>query len=163
MFLKSWTAESLPISQTFRASRKMRPIKNTFLRTLSHSAVVLVLRRRAACGPRKGRIHTMQRLTVVRYTTKPGHAGENEALSRAVFAQLRSAPPDGVAYALLRDGNEFIHVFLNLKADESAPVTELPAFKTFQQGVVERCEIPPRATRLAAHLVDCYGFGGPAS
>jgi hypothetical protein len=106
----------------------------------------------------------MQRLTVVRYTTKPDHAAENEALSRAVFAQLRSAPPEGVAYALLRDGNEFIHVFLNLKADESAALTELPAFKTFQKGIVERCEVPPQATRLAAQLVDRYGFGsGPGS
>ena len=101
----------------------------------------------------------MQRLTVVRYTTRPDQTAENEALSRAVFAQLRSAPPEGVAYALLRDGNEFIHVFLNLKADESAPVTELPAFKTFQKGVSERCDVPPVATRLAAQLVDCYGFG----
>jgi len=40
----------------------------------------------------------MQRVTLVRYTTKPERAAENEALSRAVFAQLRSAPPEGVAY-----------------------------------------------------------------
>ena len=106
----------------------------------------------------------MQRVTVVRYTTKPDHTAENEALSRAVFAQLRSAPPEGVAYALFRDGHQFIHVFLNLKADEAAPVTELPAFKAFEKGVVERCEVPPNATRLAAQLVDCYGFGAsPAS
>jgi hypothetical protein len=106
----------------------------------------------------------MQRVTMVRYTTKPDHTVENETLSRAVFAQLRSAPPAGVAYALFRDGNEFVHVFLNLKADESAPVTELAAFKAFEKGVVERCEVPPKATRLAAQLVDCYGFGAaPAS
>ena len=101
----------------------------------------------------------MQRLTVVRYTTKPDHTAENEALSRAVFAQLRGAPPEGVAYALLRDGNEFIHVFLNLKADESAAVTELPAFKTFEKGMIERCEAPPKANRVVAQLVECYGFG----
>lgn len=81
-----------------------------------------------------------------------------------MFAQLRSAAPEGIAYALLRDGNEFIHVFLNLHADESAPVTDLPAFKAFQAGITERCEVPPAATRLAAQLVDCYGFGTrPAS
>jgi hypothetical protein len=101
----------------------------------------------------------MQRVTIVRYTTKPDHGAENEALSRAVFAQLKSAAPEGVAYALFRNGNEFVHVFLNLRADESAPVTELPTFKAFQEGVVERCEIPPQATRLAVQLVDCYGFG----
>jgi hypothetical protein len=102
----------------------------------------------------------MQRVTLVRYTTKPEHAAENEALSRAVFAQLRNAPPHDVAYALLRDGNDFTHVFLNLKADESAAVTELPAFKTFQKDIAERCVVPPQVTRLAAQLVDCFGFGG---
>ena len=101
----------------------------------------------------------MQRVTVVRYTTKPEQTAENEALSRAVFAQLRSSPAGGVAYALFRDGNEFMHVFLNLKADESAAVTELPAFKAFEKGIVERCEVPPKATRVAAQLVDSYGFG----
>ena len=101
----------------------------------------------------------MQRVTVVRYTTKPEQTAENEALSRAVFAQLRSSPAEGVAYALFRDGNEFMHVFLNLKADESAAVTELPAFKAFEKGIVERCEVPPKATRVAAQLVDSYGFG----
>jgi hypothetical protein len=101
----------------------------------------------------------MQRVTLVRYTTKPDHTAENEALSSAVFAQLRSTLPEGVAYALLRDGNEFIHVFLNLRADESASVTELPAFKAFENGIAGRCDVPPKVTRLAARLVDCYGFG----
>ncbi|HEV7716971.1 MAG TPA: hypothetical protein VGO53_15335 [Steroidobacteraceae bacterium] len=105
----------------------------------------------------------MQRVTLVRYTTKPDRAAENEALSRAVFAQLRSAPPAGVAYALFRDGNEFIHVFLNLKADDSAALTELAAFKAFQKGVSERCEVPPQATRFAVQLVDSYGFGSGTS
>jgi hypothetical protein len=50
-------------------------------------------------------------------------------------------------------------VFLNLKADEGAPVTGLPAFKAFEKDIAERCEVPPKATRLAAQLVDCYGFG----
>ncbi len=103
----------------------------------------------------------MQRVTLVRYTTKPEHAAENEALSRAVFDQLRGAQSQDVAYALLRDGNDFTHVFLNLKADESAPVTELPAFKTFQKDIAERCVVSPQVTRLAAHLVDCFGFGRP--
>jgi quinol monooxygenase YgiN len=101
----------------------------------------------------------MQRVTVVRYTTKPDQTAENEALSRAVFAQLRSAPPKGVAYALLRDGNEFIHVFLNLQADDATALTQLPAFKAFQENIKERCEVQPNATRLAATLVESYGFG----
>jgi hypothetical protein len=104
----------------------------------------------------------MQRVTLVRYTTKPDQAAENEALSRAVFAQLRSAPPEGVAYALFRDGNEFLHVFLNLKDDDSSAVTELPTFKAFQKDVVERCDVPPQATRFTVQLVDCYGFKSSA-
>jgi hypothetical protein len=103
----------------------------------------------------------MQRVTLVRYTTKPEQAAENEALSRAVFAQLRSRQPPKVAYALLRDGNDFIHVFLNLQADESAAVTGLPAFKEFEKGMSERCPAAPNVTRLAAQLVDCYGFDTP--
>jgi hypothetical protein len=105
----------------------------------------------------------MQRVALIRYTTKPDHGAENEALSRAVFAQLRSAAPEGVAYALFRDGNEFVHVFLNLKADESAPVTDLPAFKAFEKGILERCEVPPKPTRMAANLVDYFGFGAAAT
>ncbi len=58
----------------------------------------------------------MQRVTLVRYTTKPDRAAENEALSRAVFTQLHSAPPAGIAYALFRDGNEFVHVFESQEA-----------------------------------------------
>jgi hypothetical protein len=45
-----------------------------------------------------------------------------------------------------------------LKADESAAVTELPAFKIFQKDIGERCEVAPQATRVAAELVDSYGF-----
>ena len=101
----------------------------------------------------------MQRVTFVRYTAKPDRAAENEALSRAVFGQLRSAPPEGVAYALFRDGNEFLHVFVNLKADESDPVTELPAFKAFSKEIKERCDVPPEVTRFAVTLVDSYGLG----
>jgi hypothetical protein len=87
----------------------------------------------------------MQRVRVVRYTTKPGHTAENEALSRAVFAQLRSAPPERAVYALFRDGNEFIHVFLNLKAAESARVTDLAAFKAFEKGGIA-CALRNTAT-----------------
>src|SRR5580693_5107050 len=83
-------------------------------------------------------------------------AGRNRPLAqkaRAVFAQLRNTSPKGLAYALFQDGNDFVHVFLNLQADASAPLTELPTFKTFENGIVERCEVPPNVTRLAAQLV----------
>ena len=102
----------------------------------------------------------MQRVTIVRYTTKPERAAENEALSRAVFAELAASAPDHVAYALFRNGPDFLHLFVNLKDDESAPVTELPTFKTFSRDIGERCEAPPKAERFGLELVDCYGFPG---
>lgn len=100
----------------------------------------------------------MQRATLVRYTVKSGRAAENEALSRRVFAELHECRPDAVAYALLRNEDEFIHVFVNLQADDSASVTELPSFKAFERDLVERCEIRPEVTRLAANMIENYGF-----
>ncbi|HEU4652619.1 MAG TPA: hypothetical protein VFS47_01460 [Steroidobacteraceae bacterium] len=95
---------------------------------------------------------------MVRYTAKPDRAAENEALARAVFTEVHEKMPADVAYALFRNGNEFIHVFVNLKEDESASVTELPTFVKFQKDIADRCEILPQVTRTAADLVDSYGF-----
>jgi hypothetical protein len=100
----------------------------------------------------------MQRVTLVRYTTQPDRTPENEALSRAVFAELRSAAPANVAYALFRDGNEFLHLFVNMEGDASDPLTELPAFKEFSKNIKERCEVPPQPTRITTQLVESYGF-----
>jgi hypothetical protein len=100
----------------------------------------------------------MQRLTLVRYTAKPDRAAENEALARAVFAELRAAAPDHVAYALFGDGVDFVHLFINAQADDSSPVTELPSFKAYAKDVVERCEAPPEVTRLSLRLLGSYGL-----
>ena len=106
----------------------------------------------------------MPRVTLVRYTTKPGRAPENEMLSKAVFAELTATAPDDIAYALFRDGPEFLHLFVNLKDDDSSPVTELPAFKTFSRDMAERCEAPPQPMRLSLPLVASYGFPtGPSA
>ena len=100
----------------------------------------------------------MQRVTLVRYTAKPGRAAENETLSRAVFRELQAAQPPHVAYALFRDGDDFLHVFLNLAEDDSAAVTERPTFKAFSQDMADRTVAAPEVTRLAMALVDAYGF-----
>jgi hypothetical protein len=100
----------------------------------------------------------MQRVTLVRYTTKPETADENEKLARSVFAQLRGSKPDGLAYGLFRDGNEFIHLFINMKDDDAAVLTEMPSFKAFSQNISERCEVQPTPQRLAAQLLESYGF-----
>ena len=51
----------------------------------------------------------MSHATVVRYTTRPGSADENEKLIKAVFAQLTEQLPDGLRYLAIRldDGVEF--------------------------------------------------------
>ena len=100
----------------------------------------------------------MQRVTLVRYTTKPERAAENEALSRAVFDEARAGGPEGVAYALFRDGDDFVHLFANLREDNSDAITELPSFKKFQAGIGERCVTPPEPMRLSLSLVDSVGF-----
>src|ERR1700722_20650823 len=99
----------------------------------------------------------MQRVTLVRYKTKPGRADENEALSKAVFTELRQTNPGHVAYGLFRDGSDFVHLFANLTDDDSSPVTELSSFKAFAQDINARCEESPEATRFALYLVACDG------
>jgi len=98
----------------------------------------------------------MQRVTMVRYTAKPDRADENEALSRAVFAELREKRPPGVAYTLCRTGDEFVHVFINFNADESESVTELPSFRAFSAGGQDRWTAPPDIVRLGVNVIEAY-------
>jgi hypothetical protein len=100
----------------------------------------------------------MQRVTLVRYAAKPNRAAENETLARAVFAELRAAAPDHVAYALFREGADFVHLFINFQADDSSPVTELPSFKAYAKDIIERCQEPPEQTRLGVRLLESYGL-----
>jgi hypothetical protein len=100
----------------------------------------------------------MQRLTLVRYTIKPEQIAENEALSRAVFDELRATAPEHASYALFRNGREFVHIFMNLAADDSAVVTELPAFKAYEKDFARRCEAPAEVLRLGLDMLDSYGL-----
>jgi hypothetical protein len=101
----------------------------------------------------------MQRATIVRYTAKPGRAEENEALARAVFTELRGKPAQALAYALLRNGDDFLHLFLNLAADDADGVVGLESFKAFAASGAERWTAPPDLARHTMRLVDAYGFG----
>jgi hypothetical protein len=103
----------------------------------------------------------MPRVTVVRYAAKPEFAQENEALSRAVYEELRREAPAHITYALFRGGNEFLHLFINAKEDSSDPVTALPSFKAYQKDILSRCVEPPKATRVNFDLVDAYGLEQP--
>jgi hypothetical protein len=102
----------------------------------------------------------MQRLTIVRYTTKPEATAENERLSKAVFDEVRHNEPAGVAYALFRHGDEFVHLFVNLSEASSDAVTGLVSFERYQEGIRERCITPPEPLRLQMDLIESYGFTG---
>jgi hypothetical protein len=100
----------------------------------------------------------MQRLTMVRYGVRPEAVEENERLSRAVFDEVRANAPPDVAYALYRQGDEFIHLFLNLREDNSDAVTGLASFDAYQADLAARCTTPPQPVRLSVELVDSYGL-----
>jgi|SRR5579862_3513399 len=97
----------------------------------------------------------MSRATVVRYTTRPGSADENETLIKAVFAQLAEQRPDGLRYVAIRldDGVSFVHVAI-LEGDDN-PLTSLPAFGEFVSAIGERCTDGP--TPANGTVVGAYG------
>jgi hypothetical protein len=138
--------------------RKIRELTNYSPSESFSSFATSHLRRRASGEAGKSGTTIMQRVTLVRYTAKPDRATENEALSKAVFVELKAAAPSNVGYALFRNGLEFVHLFVNLKDDDSSPVTELPSFKAYVKDIVERCEAPPASTRLTLQVLDSYGF-----
>jgi hypothetical protein len=100
----------------------------------------------------------MSQTTVVRYTTRPGAAGENEQLIKAVFAQLAEQQPGGVRYLAIRldDGVSFIHVAVI--DDDPNPLTALPAFGEFVSAIGERCAEGPRPA--GGTVVGSYRMAG---
>jgi hypothetical protein len=83
---------------------------------------------------------------VIRYTTTPASAGDNERLVRAVFAELDSDQPAGVHYTALRlDGSDnFMHL-VTFDSDDN-PLARSEAFAAFQAGIGQRCVEVPTAT-----------------
>lgn len=100
----------------------------------------------------------MPRVTLVRYEAKPERADENETLSRAVFAELKTTRPRNIAYALFRNGDAFVHLFVNFTDDSSDALTELPTFKRFQGHAAERWSTPAEPLRISTEVVESYGF-----
>ena len=87
----------------------------------------------------------MSTTKVVRYTTTPDSADENERLIKAVFAELASDQPDGLRYTAFRldDGHSFVHV-ATIDSDDN-PLTRSAAFAAFQAGIGDRCVEGPNA------------------
>ena len=84
-------------------------------------------------------------IKVIRYTTKPESADENERLVSDVFAELAERQPEGLHYATFRldDGASFVHVAI-LDGDDN-PLAASPAFGVFQSGIRDRCVEGPAA------------------
>lgn len=91
----------------------------------------------------------MKTAKVIRYTTKPECADENERLIRQVFAELSANDPGGIAYAAFRlaDGVSFLHVAV-VEGDHN-PLTESAAFAGFQANIADRCVSGPSGTDAA--------------
>jgi hypothetical protein len=102
-------------------------------------------------------------VTVVRYTTKPERADENQALTEAVFAELAENRPAGLHYESYRlaDGVSFVHVASVDTNDGSNPLTATPAFAAFVQAIGERCSVPPLA--MDATMIGRYSAATPVT
>ena len=93
------------------------------------------------------------RRAIVRYRVKPECVAENEELVRAVYAELADVQPEGLRYATvkLEDGVSFVHMAVH---EGDNPLPGLASFRTFSQGVRERCDKPPVVSE--ATLVGSY-------
>jgi len=100
----------------------------------------------AFCNHNKDKIKNLKKMknTIVRYRLKPARVQENEKLVRAVYEQLHERKPAGFRYVTykLEDGVTFIHVAIS-EADGKSPLSDLPAFKSFQADINDRCEELP--------------------
>ena len=97
---------------------------------------------------------------IVRYKVKPGRASENEELVRAVYAELQQTTPAELRYATFQadDGVSFVHIASHDSEDGSSPLSEVQAFKRFQENIDERCEESPVVTGIRE--IGSYRFLG---
>jgi hypothetical protein len=86
---------------------------------------------------------------MVRYRVKPEQVETNEALVRAVYAELAEKRPPGFRYETFKldDGVTFVHLAMQ---DGEAPsaLSQIDAFAEFQKDVRSRCDEPPVAGEL---------------
>jgi quinol monooxygenase YgiN len=97
----------------------------------------------------------MADVKVIRYTTKPERADENEALVRGVFEELAANDPGGLRYATFRlnDGVSFVHVaFVD---GERNPLDDSTAFQAFTAAIADRVAEGPVVRD--ATVVGSYG------
>jgi quinol monooxygenase YgiN len=90
------------------------------------------------------------RQVMVRYKVKPDRVAENEELVRAVYDELQRTEPTGLRYATfqLGDGVSFVHLASTETEDGRSPLSQVEAFRRFQENVDDRCEETPVVTEL---------------
>jgi hypothetical protein len=90
------------------------------------------------------------RRVMVRYKVKPDRVAENEELVRAVYDELHRSQLAGIRYATFKldDGVSFVHLASNETEDGRNPLSDLQAFKQFQENVDDRCDEAPVVTGL---------------
>jgi hypothetical protein len=86
---------------------------------------------------------------IIRYRTKPDQAAANEALVRAVYAELRRDQPDGLSYATFKLADQVTFVHLVQAERVPSPLVAVKAFGEFQAGIADRCEQLPIREELA--------------
>src|ERR1700739_4067682 len=92
---------------------------------------------------------------LVRYRTKPETAERNKGLIAKVFEELRAKSPAGVRYLVLKlEDHTFLHLVMAGAEDGTSPIPALDAFRTFQDGIRERCVEPPQSQ--SATVVGSY-------
>jgi hypothetical protein len=91
----------------------------------------------------------IMRRTLIRYKTKPDRTAENEALIKAVFAELHATAPEGLRYMSLKfaDGS-FVHFVENDAKDPAGVLQSLTAFQAFLSGIRDRCIEPPQSDEV---------------
>ena len=91
--------------------------------------------------------------TMVKYRVKPGRSQENADLIRAVYAELDEGGFPHIRYStwMLEDGVTFVHVAA-VDGEEKAPLSDIPAFKKFREGLHDRCETEPEFTQLTTKI-----------
>jgi hypothetical protein len=101
-------------------------------------------------------VDTALKTVLVRYKVKPQHAEHNRQLVRAVYGELELTQPADFEYATfaLEDGVSFVH--LAAHDGEKNPLSDLPTFQAFREGIRERCDEQPVVAGLDS--IGSYGW-----
>jgi hypothetical protein len=84
---------------------------------------------------------------MVRYKVKPGRAGTNAELVRAVYEELHRVRPSQIRHVTFQlDDMSPSSTSTQTTAANTKPARELPSFRRFVDGIADRCDEPPAST-----------------